>query len=121
MTAIDTRNLKRDSLLMMADVRIEGRIDSVRMKVRNLSNSGIMLEGPLVATSGQRVIVSVKKLGDIGGVVAWTQSAKIGISFDEPINASVARVSLVGDMPEAPRYARPAVRPPEPVGTVRKL
>ena len=114
MSAIDTRNLKRDSLFLMADVRVEGSMTSERVKVRNLSDGGIMVEGPLIVSSGQRVIVTIKKIGDVGGVVAWNQSARIGISFDEPVDASKARTSLKGDMPEAPRYARPAVAPAEP-------
>ena len=114
MSAIDTRNLKRDSLFLMADVRLEGTMTSERVKVRNLSDGGIMVEGPLIAATGQRVVVTIKKIGDVGGVVAWTQSARIGISFDEPIDSSKARTSLYGEMPEAPRYARPAVAPVEP-------
>ena len=122
MSAIDTRNLKRDSLFLMADVRVEGSLTSERVKVRNLSDGGIMVEGPLIASSGQRVVVSLKKIGDIGGVVAWNQSARIGISFDEPIDASMARTSLKGEMSEAPRYARPAVAPHEThIWSVRKV
>ena len=122
MSALDTRNLKRDSLFLMADVRVEGSMASERVKVRNLSDGGVMVEGPLIASNGQRVVVTLKQIGDVGGVVAWTQSARIGIAFDEPIDASKARTALKGKMAEAPRYARPAVAPAEPSKwTARKV
>lgn len=121
MTAIDTRHVKRDSLFLMADVKLDGALQPERMKVRNLSDSGIMVEGALIATPGQRVMVTIKKIGTVGGVVAWTQSAKVGIAFDQPVDAKAARVSLVGEMPEAPRYARPAVAPNTPVGRIHKV
>lgn len=114
MSAFDTRSLKRDSIFQMADVRLEGSAASERVKVRNLSDIGMMVEGELIAETGQRVIVTIKKIGEVGGKVAWSQSARVGIAFDEPIDAQLARVSLFGEMPEAPRYARPAVAPEEP-------
>lgn len=113
MSAIDTRDYKRDSIFQMAEIRLEGAITSQRVKIRNLSDKGMLVEGEVLASSGQRVIVTIKKIGQVGGVVAWTQSARIGISFDEPIESKLARVSLIGEMPEAPRYARPAVAPRE--------
>jgi len=121
MTAIDTRNLKRDSLFLMADVRVEGSMQSERVKVRNLSDGGMMIEGELIATPGQRVVVTLKKIGEVGGVVAWSQSARVGISFDESIDAGLARTSLVGEMAEAPRYARPAVAPATHIWGVRQV
>ena len=122
MTSIDTRNIKRDSLFLMADVCLDGSAQPSRVKVRNLSDAGMMVEGPLVAQSGQRVVVTLKQIGSVGGRVAWTQSARVGIAFDETIDASKARTKLIGEMPEAPRYARPAVAPEEPSPwTARKI
>ncbi|WP_050784729.1 PilZ domain-containing protein [Erythrobacter sp. SD-21] len=114
--------MKRESLLMMADVCLDGSAQSARVKVRNLSNAGMMVEGPLVAATGQRVVVTLKQIGSVGGRIAWTQSARVGISFDEPVDSSKARTKLIGEMPEAPRYARPAVAPEEPSPwTARKI
>lgn len=121
MTAIDTRNLKRDSLFLMADVRLEGSVRSERVKVRNLSDGGMMIEGELIASAGQRVVATLKKIGEVGGVVAWSQSARVGISFDEPVDASLVRTSLAGEKSEAPRYARPAVASATHVWGVRQV
>ncbi|GAB5352193.1 MAG: pilus assembly protein PilZ [Altererythrobacter sp.] len=119
--ATDKRNEKRDSVLMMAQLRVEGAGSSEKVKIRNLSNSGIQVEGPVLATDGQRAVVTIRQIGDVGGVVTWTKSARIGISFDEPINSGAARTSLVGDMPEAPRYARAALTPRESYGKPRSV
>ena len=117
----DLRREKRDSVLMMAQLKVEGADTSERVKIRNLSDSGIQVEGPVLADSGQRAIVTIRQIGDVGGVVTWTKSARIGITFDEPINSGAARTSLVGDMPEAPRYARAAITPRESYGQPRRV
>lgn len=121
MSAVDTRDLKRDSLFMMADIRVDGSAQVERVRVRNLSDKGIMVQGMLVAHVGQRVTVGLKKIGEVGGTIAWNQSARIGIAFDEPIDASQARTNLVSERVEIPRYARPAVTPPSHDYKVRKL
>ena len=121
MSAVDTRDLKRDSLFMMADVRVESSPQVERVRVRNLSDRGIMVQGMLIAEVGQRVTVSLKKIGEVGGKIAWNQSARIGIAFDEPIDASKARTDLYGEKVEAPRYARPAVTPRTDNWKVRNL
>ena len=109
---VDTRSIKRDSLFLMAQVRLYGRAASDKVKVRNLSNTGIMVEGELLAEVGQRVIVTLRNVGEVGGTVAWTQSARVGIAFDEPIEAARARKHMLESQSEAPRYARPAVHAP---------
>lgn len=109
---VDTRGIKRDSLFLMAQVRLYGRAASDRVKVRNLSDTGIMVEGEILAEVGQRVIVTLRNVGEVGGIVAWTQSARVGIAFDEPIEAALARKNMIEAQTEAPRYARPAVKAP---------
>ena len=121
MSAIDTRHLKRDSLFQLADVRLYGSAVSDRVKVRNLSDTGMMVQGELLAEEGQRVIVTLRNVGEVGGKVVWVQSAKLGIAFDERIDSALARKDLSERQKEAPRYARPAVAPEEPRGTLRKV
>lgn len=121
MSAIDTRDLKRDSLFLMADIRIAGSEQTERVKVRNLSDRGIMVQGMLIGEVGQRVTVGLKKIGEVGGMIAWNQSARIGIAFDEPIDSSKARTNLASERVEIPRYARPAVAPREDKYKIRKL
>lgn len=91
MSAVDTRSLGRDSLFLMADVRVEGRNESCRVKVRNLSNGGMMGEGLADAARGDRVVVDLRNIGRVAGSIAWTQGNRVGIAFDNEIDALVAR------------------------------
>ena len=121
MTAIDTRNLKRDSLFFMAGLRREGAAEAERVKIRNLSDGGMMVESTAMLRSGERVMVELRNIGSVMGKVAWTQGSRVGVAFEEPINASLARTQLVGEHTEAPRYARPAVAPRNPDWNIRRV
>ena len=120
MTAIDTRNIKRDSLFQLAQVRLYGSANSDRVKVRNLSDTGMMVQGELLVEEGQRVIVTLRNIGEVGGKVVWVNSAKCGIAFDETIDADLARKDLSERQTEAPRYARPAVEAPKDFSFARR-
>ena len=121
MTAIDTRNIKRDSLFLMADLHIEGAETPQRVKVRNLSDTGAMLEGDVPVREGQRATVAISQVGSLGGSVAWVQNTRFGLAFDAAIDASKVRIPLVDEDTAAPRYTRPAIAVREPIGTVRKV
>lgn len=121
MTAIDTRNLKRDSLFMMAGLRREGATEFERVKIRNLSDGGIMVESSIMLNRGERVVVELQRIGTVVGRVAWTQGSRIGVAFEETIDAALARTPLFGEIREAPRYARPAVTPPNADYRIRTL
>ena len=121
MTAFDTRGLKRDSLFILAEVRLASTPDPLKVKVRNLSNSGMMIDGPLPAERGDRVFVSLRQVGEIAGTIAWLQNGKIGIAFEDSIDAAAARTRLYSGETEIPRYARPAVAPRNLEWSMRKL
>ena len=55
MSAVDTRHLSRSSLFQMASVRLYGTATSDQVKVRNLSDTGVMVQGELLAEVGQRL------------------------------------------------------------------
>ena len=115
MSAIDTRGLSRDSLFLIAQISVAGRMDE-QVKVRNLSDSGMMGEGPVAVVRGNRVVVELRNLGKVGGVVAWTQGTRFGVRFDNEIESKLARVPLTNGQARAPHYTRAAVdREREPV------
>lgn len=102
----DNRHLSRDSLFLLADVRVPGEEASHKVKVRNLSAGGMMAEGPLQATRGTHVSVLIRNIGWVEGTVAWVQSDRCGIAFHEDIDPIIARAPLsVGE--ETPRGIRP--------------
>lgn len=115
MSAVDTRNLTRDSLFLMARVRIEGGEMERRIKVRNLSPGGMMAEGDVEVRRGTRIAVELRNIGWVNGTVAWTQGNRAGIAFAEEIDPKLARASVntSGDI-DTPRFVRPSsILPPE--------
>ncbi len=119
MTDNDHRQIVRDSLFVMADLRIDGVEGDHRIRVRNLSAGGLMAEGGPSAQRGQVAWVNVRNIGWVEGSVAWIEGSRIGIAFREEIDPMVARAPLeVGE--GTPRF----VRPPLPVfdpGQMRKV
>ena len=86
MTAIDTRSLKRDSLFLSADLTLGEGGEPVRVKVRNLSDGGMMAEADLEVERGMRLGIELRNIGRIKGSVAWTQDNRFGIVFDNEID-----------------------------------
>ena len=93
MTGVETRSVSRDSLFLLANIRVEQEADQHRVRVRNLSDGGMMGEGPLRISRGNRVEVELRNIGLIGGSVAWVQDQRFGIAFDEEIDSQLARQS----------------------------
>ena len=106
MSGVDTRNLSRDSLFLMADVRHGDNPTSQRVKVRNLSSGGMMAEGDASVVRGANVSVELRNIGWVEGVVAWVQDERFGIAFAKEIDPQVARAKPEGEDFNAPRYTR---------------
>lgn len=125
MTGVETRSVARDSLFLLADIRIEQGADAHRVRVRNLSDGGMMAEGNLKVKRGHRVDVALRNIGSVAGSVAWVQDNRFGIAFDEEIDSQQARRPLQADehAPATmlkPSWTHRAPPPPEP-GKLRKL
>lgn len=91
MSNVDTRQVGRDSLFLLAQVRVDGQDDPVRVKVRNLSAGGMMAEGEARVMRGAHVEVELRNIGWIDGNVAWKQGNRFGIAFAEEIDPRLAR------------------------------
>jgi hypothetical protein len=125
MTGVETRSVARDSLFLLADVRVEQNAETFRVRVRNLSDGGMMGEGQLRVQRGHRVSVELRNIGAVGGTVAWVQDNRFGVAFDEEIDSQKARRPLQSGeeqtpLATAPSWAHRAPRPPEPT-TLRKI
>ena len=107
MSGVDTRNINRDSLFLMADVRLEGEPASHRVRVRNLSAGGMMAETDLRVLPGTRVTVELKNVQPVSGSVAWVQDQRFGVAFAEEIDPKKPRspVNPGGDL-VTPRFVR---------------
>lgn len=90
MTSLETRSVSRDSLFLLANVQIEKGSEQFRVRVRNLSDGGMMGEGLIDVQRGNRVFVDLRNIGVISGSVAWVQDQRFGIAFDEEIPSQLA-------------------------------
>jgi hypothetical protein len=107
MSNVDTRQVNRDSLFLLAQVRVDGQDIDYRVKVRNLSAGGMMAEGMAKVMRGSLVMVELRNIGWVEGSVAWKQGDRFGIAFVDEIDPVVVRGP--GGPPatfEAPRFTR---------------
>lgn len=91
MAGVDTRNLARESLIMMADMRVDNVVANYRIKVRNLSPGGMMGAGDARVVRGSRVTVSLRGLEPVDGTVAWVQGDRFGVAFDAEVDCDHAK------------------------------
>jgi len=125
MSGVDTRHINRDSLFLMADVRLEGDSACHRVKVRNLSAAGMMAEGEVSVTRGARVTVELRNVSPVEGSVAWVQDSRFGIAFAQEIDPKAPRTAVGNGDLATPRFVRPSSILPNGIplesGPLRKL
>jgi len=102
MTGIETRSVSRDSLFLLAEVRVEQNPETHKVRVRNLSDGGMMGEGSLNVMRGHRLAIQLRNIAMISGTVAWVQDNRFGIAFDEEIDSQLARRPLQTDEESGP-------------------
>lgn len=108
MSGVDTRHIARDSLFLLASLRLAGDEVEHRVKVRNLSAGGMMAEGEVRVERGTRLAVDLRNVGWVDGAVAWVQDNRFGIAFAEEIDARLVRAPVGSGDASAPRFTRPA-------------
>jgi prepilin-type processing-associated H-X9-DG protein len=109
MSNVETRQVNRDSLFLLAQVRVDGQDAVTRVKVRNLSAGGMMAEGDSRVVRGSSVQVELRNIGWVDGSVAWKQDNRFGIAFVDEIDPAVVRApgASTGQTEfESPRYTR---------------
>jgi len=127
MSNLDTRQVNRDSLFLLAQVRVDGQDAVTRVKVRNLSAGGMMAEGDSKVVRGSLVAVELRNIGWVEGSVAWKQGDRFGIAFVDEIDPAVVRAptdATSADGYEIPRYTRnhqPVPSSQLPDGRLRKI
>lgn len=91
MTGVETRSVSRNSLFLLANIRIEQEEEAHRVKVRNLSDGGMMGEGSLRVKRGNRLQIELRNVPRVMGTVAWVHDNRFGVAFDEEIDLLTAR------------------------------
>ena len=105
MAGHEHRQLNRDSLFLMAELRVAGIDGECRVKVRNLSAGGMMAEG-CRAIRGAVVSVQIRNIGWVDGEIAWVQGDRCGIAFCEEIDPMIARAPVTAGE-GTPRFVKP--------------
>ena len=125
MSGLDTRTDSRDSLFLLANVRVEKEAELHRVRVRNLSDGGMMGEGAMKVARGNRVEVELRNIGIVHGSVAWVQDQRFGIAFDEEVDSQRARKPAVDGATSSAAYTELSSAhraPPQPDWTnLRKV
>lgn len=99
MKDVETRQVNRDSLFLLAQLRVDGSDQLYRVKVRNLSAGGMMAEGLAPVTRGKPVSVELRNIGWVAGNVAWKQDERFGIAFADEIDPRLARAPVAAAAP----------------------
>jgi hypothetical protein len=88
MTGTESRSTARESLFLLATIQIEQQAERHRVRVRNLSDGGMMAEGTNTRVQrGHRLIIELPHIGEVQGSVAWVQDSRFGIAFDTAIDS----------------------------------
>ena len=119
MSDSEHRQLGRDSLFVLADLRIDGMTGEQRIRVRNLSAGGLMGEADFRVQRGQMVWVNLRHLGWTEGSVAWVQDNRFGIAFREEIDPRLVRAPITQGV-GTPRFVKPPLGQHE-TGELRKI
>ena len=117
----EQRQIARESLFVMADLRLDEGVEHHRIKVRNLSAGGMMGEGSVRVFRGAQVWVNIRNLGWVEGTVAWVQENRFGLAFRDEIDPKIARTIIPDDGERTPRYVRPVMPGGSMGGVLRKV
>ena len=110
MDKIDTREVNRDSMFLLAQVRADGTQGEQSVKVRNISDGGIMAEGPVKIARGEAISIELRNMGWVQGTVAWTQGDRFGIAFEEGVDPRLALAKNGGANTAAQSSAEMVIR-----------
>jgi hypothetical protein len=100
------RTRKRDSMFLSARLRFGDDKTVHDVRVRNLSEGGLMAELNRAIDPGMPVALEMRGLGEMTGSVAWCTRGRIGIALDHPIDPARAR-KPVGSGSTTPDFAKP--------------
>ena len=93
MSAIDTRGLQRESLYFMAELQPDGTASPEKVKVRNLSDGGMMIDGSLMLDTGRRVTVTLKNIGTIPAHITYSVTEQGALTLGTDLTYQLVRTA----------------------------
>ena len=106
--SVNARRERRHPLIWMGQVHYEH--DSARVRLRNISEHGALIESPTEYPEGAEVLLDLGEAGQHFATVGWTGGGKAGLAFAAPFDLhslSQARPEIAPARPMitgAPRY-----------------
>lgn len=110
MTAKDHRASRRNQILLLAQLRVDGEATTFGIRIRDLSAGGLRAQFAECRLCGARIAVEIRNIGWVEGSIVWQDGAHIGIRFDTPIDPDKARIAVTGNF----------ASPPSPQGVVQR-
>lgn len=102
------RQEARDSLFLVAELRVANSVRVEQVRVRNLSAGGLMAETSSPLPLGTAVEIDVRGVGPVSGKVAWNVAGRVGIAFDAEIDPLGARKPISSEVRKT-KYAHPVL------------
>ena len=106
----DHRATRRNQILLLAQLRVEGEAVVFGIRIRDLSAGGLRAQFAECRLGRARVAVEVRNIGWVTGSVVWQDGAHIGVRFDSPIDPDKARIAVTGSFAPPPPPPRVALR-----------
>lgn len=85
------RQRQRDSLFLAAALKVDGIAEATPVRIRNLSEGGLMADLPHGAPVGAVVELELRGVGKVTGQIAWCTAGRVGVAFDRDIDPRKAR------------------------------
>ncbi|MGV7122407.1 PilZ domain-containing protein [Sphingopyxis sp. 550A] len=85
--ALPGRRGSERHLAVCRTARIDQADDTGLWRVRNISDTGMMLAADIAVSVGERLDISLSETICLSASVQWTRSGRCGVSFDVPVDA----------------------------------
>lgn len=87
------RATDRNSMFLQAEVIRTETGDRDMCRVRNVSRGGAMAETQKRYQQGEKVVVTLRNVGEVRGEIAWIANNRIGIAFEVEVDPRLVRAS----------------------------
>ena len=89
--SVKNRVSDRQSIFMQGYLQLAHMRAPQAVRIRNLSQGGMLAETPLPATVDECLTVHLPNIGPVTGRVAWTALNKFGVAFDNMVDPHQVR------------------------------
>ena len=110
LTADDHRSSRRNRILLLAQMRVDGETTKFDIRIRDLSAGGLRAQFAGCQLNGTRIAVEIRNIGWVKGRVVWQDDAHLGVRCDSPIDPDKARIAVTGNYASPPPLTRVAQR-----------